>query len=146
MTDNETTVREFYRIAETDDLTGFIDMFTADGYFYDTSAGKKYYGAEIGDAMRGLATAFPDMHRALDKVYATGDVVVVELSLNGTNSGPLQIAAGTIAATGKETHTPCCDVFHLEQGKVKSFHCYNIATIMLGQLGVLNNLDTAMSV
>ena len=145
MTDNERTVREFYRIAETDDLAGFISMFATDGYFYDVSAGKKYRGEEIADTMRGLSAAFPDMHRQLDKVYAVGDVVVVELSLNGTNTGPLAISAGTIAATGKEMHTPCCDVFHLEQGKVKSFHCYNIATIMLGQLGVLGNLGASMA-
>jgi ketosteroid isomerase-like protein len=37
-------------------------------------------------------------------------------------------------------HAPCCDVFHLKDGKVTSFHCYTAATIILGQLGVLGNL------
>ena len=95
--------------------------------------------------MEIYARAFPDMHRALDLIYVTGDVVVVELSLNGTHKGPLALAVGSIPATGKEMHTPCCDVFHLENGKVKSFHCYTAATIMMGQLGVLGNLQAAIA-
>jgi ketosteroid isomerase-like protein len=85
------------------------------------------------------------MHRALELIYVTGDVVVVELSLNGTHKGPLALAAGTVQATGKEMHTPCCDVFHLENGKVKSFHCYTAATILMAQLGILGNLQAAIA-
>ena len=67
------------------------------------------------------------MHRALELVYVAADVVIVELSLNGTHNGPLALPTGTIAPTGKQMHTPCCDVFHLDNGKVKSFHCYTWA-------------------
>jgi hypothetical protein len=65
--------------------------------------------------------------------------------LNGTHEGPLELPAGTIPATGKEIHAPCCDVFQLANGKVKSFHCYTAATILLGQLGVLGNLGASFS-
>ena len=71
--------------------------------------------------------------------------MVVELSLNGTHKGPLALPAGTIPATGKEIHAPCCDVFHLENGRVKSFHCYAAATILMGQLRVLGNLQAAIA-
>jgi ketosteroid isomerase-like protein len=70
--------------------------------------------------------------------------VIVELSLNGTHRGDLRLPAGTIKATGKEIHTPCCDVFHLQDGKVASFHCYTAATILLAQLGVFGNLEAAL--
>jgi len=60
----------------------------------------------------------------------------VELSLNGTHKGDLALPAGTIPATGKEIHAPCCDVFHIENGKVTSFPCYLAATIILAQLGL----------
>jgi ketosteroid isomerase-like protein len=68
----------------------------------------------------------------------------VELSLNGTHKGPLALPAGIISATGKEMHAPCCDVFRLKDGKVQSFNCYTAATIMMGQLGVLSNLEAAI--
>jgi ketosteroid isomerase-like protein len=145
MTTNEEIIRRLYQVAEVKDVPAFIKLFTDDGYFYDVSAGQKYYGEDIGKTVDIYARAFPDMHRELYSVYATGDVVVVELSLNGTHKGPLALPAGTIPATGNEIHAPCCDVFHLVDGKVKSFHCYTAATILLGQLGVLGNLGASFS-
>jgi ketosteroid isomerase-like protein len=83
------------------------------------------------------------MHRQLDTFYFYENVVIVELSLNGTHKGDLALPAGTIAATGKEIHAPCCDVFHIENSKITSFHCYVAVPILLAQLGVLMNLGAA---
>ncbi|SFI95261.1 nuclear transport factor 2 family protein [Bradyrhizobium sp. Gha] len=145
MTENERIIRILYDVAEAQDSRAFTDLFTPDGYFWDVSAGQRYFGADIGKTVDIYAKAFPDMHRALEVIYVTGDVVIVELSLNGTHKGPLALPAGTIPATGKEIHAPCCDVFHLENGKVKSFHCYTAATILMGQLEVLGNLQAAIA-
>jgi ketosteroid isomerase-like protein len=143
MATNEEIIRELYRTAEVKDIEGFVGLFAEDGYFWDVSAGAKYYGADIGKTVEIYAAAFHDMHRELGNFYVAGDVVIVELTLNGTQTGPLAMPAGTIPPTGKEMHAPCCDVFHLKDGKVKSFHCYTAATIILGQLGVLGNLAEA---
>lgn len=144
MSENERIIRKLYEIAEVQDAAAFTALFTEDGYFWDVSAGAKYYGADIGKTVDIYATAFPDMHRALGKFVVAGDTVVVELSLNGTHKGPLALPAGTIAPTGKEIHAPCCDVFVLKDGKVASFHCYTAATILLGQLGVFGHLEAAL--
>ena len=143
MTENEHLIRQLYAVAELKDSAGFASLFSDDGYFWDVSAGAKYYGPDIGKTVDVYATAFSKMHRELEQFYVIGDVVIVELSLNGTHDGPLALAAGTIPASGSEIHTPCCDVFHLENGKVKSFHCYTAGTILFGQLGVLANLGAA---
>jgi ketosteroid isomerase-like protein len=136
---NEAVIRALYEAAEVKDVEQFKSLFTEDGYFYDVSAGVKYRGEELGRTIDIYGTAFPDMHRELYDLYVAGDVVVVELSLNGTHRGPLVLPAGTIPATGKEMHAPCCDVFHLKEGKVTSFHCYTAATVIFAQLGVLGN-------
>ncbi len=135
---NETLIRELYRIAEVQDSKGFAELFAEDGYFWDVSSGTKYYGEDIGKPVDIFATAFPDMHRELYELYVLEDenTVIVELSLNGTHNGSLQLASGTLEPTGKTIEVPCCDVFKIENGKVKSFHCYNAGTILLGQLGV----------
>jgi ketosteroid isomerase-like protein len=142
---NEKLIRSVYAVAEVKDSKGFIDLFTKDGYFYDVSAGVKYYGNDIGKTVDIYSIAFPDMHRELIEFYVKDDenLVVVELTLNGTHKGPLELPVGTIPPTGKVMQTPCCDVFHIENGKVKSFHCYTAGTIMLGQLGVLGNLGAS---
>jgi len=144
MSENERIIRKLYEVAEVQDSAGFVALFTEDGYFYDVSAGQKYYGADIGKTVDVYARAFPDMHRALDKLVVAGDTVTVELSLNGTHKGPLVLPMGSLAPTGQEIHAPCCDVFVLRDGKVASFHCYTAATILLGQLGVLGNLGAAL--
>ena len=110
-------------------------MFTEDGVFIDASAGKEYRGAEIGRTVEIYAKAFPDMHRELYSFYLTGDIVCVELSLNGTHKGPLMLPMGTIPATGKKMSTPCADVFHIKDGKVKIFHCYPSGTVLLEVAG-----------
>jgi ketosteroid isomerase-like protein len=145
MPTNEELIRNLYKVAEVKDLAGFVRLFTDDGYFYDVSAGQKYYGQDIGKTVDIYAHAFPDMRRELYDLYTSGDRVIVELSLNGTHKGPLVLPAGTIPATGNEIRAPCCDVFLIESGKVKAFHCYTAATILLGQLGVLGNLGASFS-
>jgi ketosteroid isomerase-like protein len=144
MTDNERIIRNLYQVAEVQDSAGFVDLFAENGYFYDVSAGTKYYGADIGKTVDVYATAFPDMHRELGAFYVTDDTVIVELSLNGTHKGPLMLPAGVIAPTSKEIHTPCCDVFKLKDGKVEFFHCYTAATILFAQLGIFANIGAAL--
>ena len=141
----EQLIRRLYGLAEaaSKDTSQFVSLFADGGYFYDVAAGKKYYGPDIGLTVDIYAAAFPDMHRKLDSFYFDENVVVVELSLNGTHRGDLVMPAGTIPATGKEIHAPCCDVFHVENGKIVSFHCYVAVPILLEQLGVLMNLGAA---
>jgi hypothetical protein len=143
---NAAVVRELYASAEgaVKDTPKFVSFFGEGGYFYDVAAGKKYYGKEIGLTVDIYATAFPNMHRELYNMYFNDDVVVVELSLNGTHKGDLAIPAGVIPPTNKEMHAPCCDVFHLKDGKVLSFHCYVAVPILLEQLGVFKSLSAAI--
>lgn len=137
---NETIIRQLYASADaaTKDTPKYVSLFTDDGYFYDVAGGKKYYGKDLGLTVDTYVAAFPDMHRELYQMYFMDDVVVVELSLNGTNNGDLVTSDGHVPATHKEMHTPCCDVFHLKDGKVKSFHCNVAVPIMWEQLGVFD--------
>src|SRR3954469_8909760 len=143
---NEKVIREVYRTAEVKDTKAFVTLFTDDGYFWDVSAGIKYYGNDIGKTVDIYAQAFPDMHRELLQFFVKDDenVVIVELTLNGTHKGSLVLPAGSILVTNNVINAPCCDVFYLENGKVKAFHCYTAGTILLGQLGVLSNLSAAI--
>ena len=141
---NEQLIRKLYQVAEEQKIQEFTDLFTEDGVFFDASAGKEYRGADIGKTVAIYAKAFPDMHRELYNFYSVGNTVTVELSLNGTHKGPLTLPFGTIPATGKKMSTPCGDFFQIENGKVKIFHCYPSGTVLLEQLGVLENLSAAI--
>jgi ketosteroid isomerase-like protein len=131
--------------AEVNDIKKFVSLFADNGYFYDVSAAKKYYGKDLGNVVAIYHAAFPDMHRELIEFYVLEDMVIVQLSLNGTHKGPLQLPLGTIPATGKKMSTPCADFFKLKNGKVESFHCYTAATILLTEIGVIGNVGAAIA-
>lgn len=84
------------------------------------------------------------LHRELSQLYVAGNIVVVQLALQGTNNGPLITGGGTLEPTGNRMDAPCCDVFELENGKIKRFDCYPSGTVILAQLGVLGALDAAV--
>jgi steroid delta-isomerase-like uncharacterized protein len=141
---NEDIIRKTYQVAEDKDVAGFIACFTEDGTFTDESIEVVYRGPELGRTVEIYGTAFPDMHRELFRMYSTGNIVVVQLALQGTHLGPLELPRGTVPATGKRMNAPCCDVFELLNGKIKRFDCYPSGTVVLTQLGVLGNLDAVL--
>lgn len=143
---NEQVIRNLYRAAEakTPDLAAFVAGFTDDGIFVDMASGITFQGPEeLQKAVSIMIRAFSDMHRELHHVHIAGDVVVVELSLQGTQDGPFELPGVTIPPTGRRMDAPCCDVFWLENGRVKVFNCYNEAAVILAQLGVLSISTTA---
>jgi ketosteroid isomerase-like protein len=142
---NEEFVRQAYAIAEVKDIAAWVECFNPDGVFVDESVGVTYTGPdEVGKPVENYSTAFSDMHRELYDVYANGDVVTVELALQGTHDGPLWLPQGILPPTGNRMDAPCCDVFLLENGRIQRFDCYPSGTVILGQLGVLGNLGEAL--
>ncbi|CAD0298317.1 ester cyclase [Xanthomonas hortorum] len=137
MFDNEKIIRDLYAAAEGrgTDTARFVSMFAEEGYMRDIPSRADLRGKSIGDSISAFARAFPDVHRELISLYVAQDVVVVELATRGTHKGALALSSGTLAPTGKAIDVPSCDVFHLENGKVMSFHCYNAVSVLQQQLG-----------
>jgi ketosteroid isomerase-like protein len=142
---NEQIIRRAYTVAEKVDIKGWTDCFTPDGTFTDMSINVTYRGpAELGQTVEVYAKAFPDMHRELYRFFTTGDIVVVELALQGTHKGPLPTPMGVVPPTGRRMDAPCCDVFRLVDGRIQSFNCYPSGTVMFAQLGILENVKGAI--
>jgi uncharacterized protein len=138
---NEEIIRKLYAAGEGPgmDTEKFVSFFSEEGYMYDVPSGTKFRGKAIGDSIAALASAFPDVHRELLSIYVTENVVVVELRIRGTHTGELALGSKTVAPTGKAIDVPCVDVFRLENGKVTSFNCYNLPSVMQQQLGLVSN-------
>ena len=142
---NEQIVRRAYELAEKVDIKGWVECFTSDGTFTDMSIGVTYRGPDgLPVQVENYARAFPDMHRELYQLYVSGNIVVVQLALQGTHLGPLHLPTGTLPPTGKRMDAPCCDVFELADGKIKRFDCYPEGSMILTQLGVIGDLDAAL--
>jgi ketosteroid isomerase-like protein len=135
--DNEAIVRRAYHMAEGGvlDVAGFVSSFTEDGVFRNVVAGESYRGEHIGDVVLDMAKLLPDVHRELHRVTARGDVVAVELSIQGTFLGPLATPVGIVEPTGARIDVPTADFWYLRDGKIEAFNCYVGFSVMFSQMG-----------
>jgi ketosteroid isomerase-like protein len=142
--DNEAIVRQAYHTAEGSvlDVAGFVGLFADDGVINLGHAGieplglESYRGDQLGDLVTSIAKYYPDVHRELHRVNVLGDMVAVELSIQGTFLGPLQTPTGTIQPTGAKVDGPCADFWYLRDGKIERFDCYIMLDTMRAQMGV----------
>jgi ketosteroid isomerase-like protein len=137
MTSNEEIVREAYRLSEGDvlDGDGFRALFTEDGSFNDVPNATSYRGEQIPQALAGFASVFPDVHRELLELHVLGDVVAVELRIQGTHLGRFPTPVGEIPPTGNRIDVPTADLWYLRDGKIERFNCYNASAVLLAQIG-----------
>jgi hypothetical protein len=106
-TDTEALVRRAYHLAEGNvmDVQGFIDLFADDGVI-NAGGQESYRGEHLGDLVVSLGKMAADIHRELHRVNAMGNVVAVELSIQGTFTGPFETPAGVIQPTAAELDIP----------------------------------------
>src|SRR5437899_9741442 len=121
--DNEAIVRNAYHTADGNvlDIPGWIGSFTKDGVFNNVSGEASYRGEHLKDVVITFAKMFPDVHRDLHRVNVMGDVVAIELSIQGTFRGPMESPAGVIQPSGAKVNIPCADFFYMRNGKIERF-------------------------
>ena len=145
-TDTEALVRRAYQLAEGNvmDVRGFMDLFADDGVV--NAGGQSSRGEHLGDLVVSLGKQAPDVHRELHRVHANGTLISVELSIQGTFTGPFKTPAGVIQITGVKLDTPGADVWYVEDGKIKEFSCNVDRSSMLAQLSVHPDFASAGAV
>jgi len=142
---NEAIVRNAYQTAEgnVQDIPGW-SSFTEDGVFNNVTGQESYRGEHLKDVVITFAKMFPDVRRELHRVNALGDVVAIELSIQGTFRGPMETPAGVIQPTGEKVNIPSADFFYMRNGKIERFDCYPALNIMLKQMGVPPDVASAV--
>ena len=78
-------------------------------------------------------------------MHESGNLVVVELLIQGTFLGLLVTPAGLVAPTGAKVSIPTADFFYLRDGKIETFNCYVSMNIMPAQLGVCPDFAAAVA-
>jgi ketosteroid isomerase-like protein len=145
--DNEAIVRHAYHTAEGNvlDVAGFVGSFAEDGVFNDVVGQESYRGEQLGEVVLRMGKLLPDVHRELHRVTALGDVVAVELSIQGTFRGPLETPAGIVQPTGAKIDVPTADFWYLRDGKIETFNCYVGYSTMFAQMGLLPDFASAVA-
>jgi hypothetical protein len=130
------------------DPQGFRDLFAADGVLKgigNEQGQTSLRGTQLSDLITFLAQFLPDIHRQLKQITVSGEVVSIELSIQGTFLGPFQTPAGEVKPTGAKIDFPTADFWYLRNGKVEVFDCHIAFTTLFAQLGILPNYAAAVA-
>jgi hypothetical protein len=147
---NLAVVLRAYHVAEGDvlDAQGFIDLFAQDGVLNGiggVEGQSSLRGQQLGGLVVWMGTFLPDVHRQLQKITVRGDVVSIELSIQGTFLGPFDTPAGVVKPTGAKIDIPTADFWYLHNGKVEVFDCHIGFTRLYAQLGILPDYASAVA-
>jgi predicted ester cyclase len=88
----------------------------------------------MGNAFKA---ALPDASMAVDHTVESGDDIVVLGRFQGTHTGDLQSAAGTVPASGNELNLRFIDYFKVTGEKIVEHQTIFDQMELLGQLGAL---------
>jgi ketosteroid isomerase-like protein len=146
MTSNEEFIRAVYRTAEGDalDPEGWRASFTEDAVF-NVPGAESFTGEALGNAVTFVASVLPDVHRELLRVTDMGNLVAVEVLIQGTHLGPFPTPAGPITPTGAKVNVPAADFFYLRDGKIETYNSYVMQSIWFAQLGVRPDFAAAVA-
>jgi hypothetical protein len=147
--ENLAVVLRAYHDGEGDSLDpqGFRDLFAADGVLNGIGGVEgqtSLRGTQLSGLIVFLSQFLPDIHRELKEITVRGDVVCIELSIQGTFLGPFQTPVGPIQPTGAKIDFPTADFWYLRDGKIEVFDCHIAFTTMFAQLGVLPDYASAV--
>ncbi len=116
----------------------FKEMVTGNSLYIEAGTQRRIQGADaIVAALQGWKRAFPDANGKVTNAISTGSNVVLEITWEGTHTGPLEGPSGTIAATGKRQVTPAAMVILFDGDKIKESRHYFDMMTLLQQIGAV---------
>jgi predicted ester cyclase len=117
MADNVTIVRRIFEEAFNQGNVDVVDDLV-DPDVIDHSRFKAPAPGAQGFKLRiaGLRQAFPDVHMAVENLFADGDMVAFTWTITGTQDGPL----GGVAPTGKPVSVTGINIERVADGKSPS--------------------------
>ena len=88
-------------------------------------------------ALQAWKRAFPDARGKITNAISIGNNVVLEITWEGTHTGPLEGPGGTITATGKRQITPAAMLISFDGDKIKESRHYFDMMTLLQQIGAV---------
>ena len=106
--------------------------------YNEVGTGRKLRGkAEILPALQGWRKAMPDVKGTVTNAFASGNKAVLEVTWEGTQTGPLDGPGGTLPPSGKRQTTRAAWVFEFEGDKVKESRQYFDMMSFMQQIGAM---------
>ena len=106
--------------------------------YNEVGTGRRLRGeAEIVPALKGWRKAMPDVKGTVTNAFASGNKAVLEVTWEGTQTGPLDGPGGTLPPSGKRQTTPAAWVFEFDGDKIKESRQYFDMMSFMQQIGAI---------
>jgi len=117
----------------------WLKDFTEDAEFVNPLAGRLKGRDAISAHFTQLYETYPDIKVTAQRILNDGNVIVVEYTVTGTNTGPLPLPTGEVLpATNKKIEVAAVDVATNDaNARITSIHQYFDAASALQQLGLM---------
>ena len=107
-----------------------------DVVYDEVGSQRRLRGADqMVQAYQGWKQAFPDGKGTIKNAFASGNQVTIEVTWEGTHSGPLMGPGGTIPPSGKSMLLPGAQVITFQGDKIKEVRQYFDLLTILQQIG-----------
>ena len=119
------------------DVDAILAMHTDDSVFENHVTGDVSVGREqIGTAIRGIFSVFPDLSFEGRRQYIREDLVVQEWTARGTHAGTMSRGGIEVPPTGRRVEYKGMDVIPIREGLVARKDVYSDSVTLLRQLGL----------
>ena len=135
---------ECYNAGDFDRLRSLL---ADDFYEEELATQRRLEGADARvEAAQHWKQAFPDEHGTITGVYTGGNAVAIELTWEGTQSGPIATPDGQeLPPSNKRITVKSVEVIEVEDGKIKVLRHYFDLMTMLQQIGAMDPPATAVA-
>ena len=136
--DRTSTARSVVESFNAADWDAYAAAHTPGAVYDEAGTSRRIEGiGEIISLLKGWRTGMPDVAGTVKRAFTAGDSVVLEVTWQGTHTGPLPCPAVAIEATGKSQTTRAAWVFDFDGEAIKeSRHYFDMLSFMqqIGQL------------
>jgi steroid delta-isomerase-like uncharacterized protein len=137
--------RESIQCFSAGDFDRLRSLLADDSYEEEHATQRRLEGADAQvDAARGWKEAFPDGRGTVQNAYADGNTVVLELTWEGTQTGPMRTPDGQeMPPSNRHGSVHACQVMEIEGGKIKATRAYFDLMTILQQIGARERAGAA---
>ena len=130
-----------------DDWERFGATLATDAVYEEPGTQRRVEGTDaILELNQGWRAAFSDAKGTVTDAFACGDRVALQITWEGTQSGPLGLPGGAqIPATNKRVTVQACQVMRIADGKIVDVTHYFDVLGMLEQMGAVSEEALASS-
>ena len=106
--------------------------------YNEVGTGRQLRGkAEILPALQGWRKAMPDVKGTVTNSFASGSKAILEVTWEGTQTGPMDGPGGTLPPSGKRQTTRAAWIFEFDGDKIKESRQYFDMMSFMQQIGAM---------